>query len=479
MEAAAPSSTPADRSTAADSGHATAKILLVSGVTLAALLVAYATVWVNVPARYHPPYGLHPPSLELFRQLWSYPSWRLSPIQFTALASGTLLLAWLAYFVALGAATFAEDDTSGRRGRRILSVCAILSLALVFYFPTVLSADIFHYAMHGRMVSLYGWNPYVVGGDAMRGDPFHALAIWRDIPTQYGPLWTMLAALLTRVGGDHVLVTVLLFKTLAACGHIASAALIWGLARRLPGVAADRALVLYAWNPLLLLESAGSGHNDFVMLALALAGSAAFVSRRFILGLVLLLASAAVKYITLLLAFLLAAHALSLVTTRDRLRAVTTWFVVGMSVIALFYAPFLVGTEGLAHLWAGLAPETNPMPNHVGLALRRILMLPFPSNQATAFANLLLNGLFGIAMLAYGWRCLRPGSTWSGVFAGYAVASFVYAYIVFAGSLPWYLLSPLAAVALAGRGRVPFYLLATLFGLGIGFMLQNVQLLPD
>src|SRR5260370_34059384 len=72
--------------------------------------------------------------------------------------------------------------------------------------------------------------------------------------------------------GGALATYVLLFKLLGLGAHLANAALIWAILGR---IAPDRRLLgtlLYAWNPLCLLEFCASAHNDAVMLTGALLG---------------------------------------------------------------------------------------------------------------------------------------------------------------------------------------------------------------
>src|SRR5262249_50218871 len=111
------------------------------------------------------------------------------------------------------------------------------------------------------------------------------------------PTFTWLSALASAAAGDSVVGTAVAYRVLAvAFGWLAAWAL-WRLAR-------DRGddglvpLALYARNPLALVETASSGHNEAVMIALALAGLLFMQRRRPVPGVLLLVASTTVKYVT-------------------------------------------------------------------------------------------------------------------------------------------------------------------------------------
>ena len=122
------------------------------------------------------------------------------------------------------------------------------------------------------MIITRGLNPYVTPGRSARWTI--RCCRWRTgatTPTHYGPVFTG-ALGDRRVGRRRRPVgTALAFKTLAtAFGALAA----WA-ASRSPGTTAAAACCpccSIAWNPIALIETAGSGHNEMVMMGLALLG---------------------------------------------------------------------------------------------------------------------------------------------------------------------------------------------------------------
>ena len=266
--------------------------LIGAGLAFQALLIVFTLLYVNVPPGFNVPYGLSVQSVGLFRRLWSYPSLSLSADTLSTAAALTVLALWVVYGAA---ALLVSRRPTGARPREVfvvLGFACLYNIELAVLLPPILSADVFHYALFGRMVAFYGLNPYVVPGSAISHDPFWSFAVWHDITTQYGPVWTLVSAAAAAVGGDSVLLTTLTFKGVAALCNLAGAALVLLLARRLTGGDGVRPLLLYAWNPLILIESAGSGHNDVVMIAIALVGLLLATNGRVLSGLAVLLVSA-------------------------------------------------------------------------------------------------------------------------------------------------------------------------------------------
>lgn len=155
-----------------------------------------------------------------------------------------------------------------RAGLLILAVAAV-TRALLVPVPPALSLDLYRYVWEGRVL--------LAGADPWRQAPLDpALAPLRDavlwprvnhpeLASIYPPLGAAGFALVAWISP-----TVVAFKTWIALHDVALVAVLLASARR-AGVN-PVAVAAYAWNPLILIEYAGTGHNDpTAMLWLALA----------------------------------------------------------------------------------------------------------------------------------------------------------------------------------------------------------------
>ena len=169
----------------------------------------------------------------------------------------------------------------------------LLALPLLFAYP-INATDVYRYVIRGRVASAYGQSPFVAPPSTFIGDPFMPLAgEWAGETSPYGPLWEMVAAGVTAISGDNLLLGVWLFKLLALACFLAGAAVIWAAAGERPGRAA--AALLWAWNPALLLTFALNGHNDALMLLWLLLGYWAGRRGRPIAGFLLMCLAALTK----------------------------------------------------------------------------------------------------------------------------------------------------------------------------------------
>jgi len=136
--------------------------------------------------------------------------------------------------------------------------------------PVMLSSDVYAYSYYGRLLSVYGVDAHATPPKSSLTDPFLLGGYYKFVPSVYGPLWTVISAGLTRAGGSHIGLTLLMFRMLEVAAALGCGVLIWLILKRLAPERAALGMVLFPWNPLVVMESAMSGHNDTCMMALAL-----------------------------------------------------------------------------------------------------------------------------------------------------------------------------------------------------------------
>lgn len=136
--------------------------------------------------------------------------------------------------------------------------------------PAMLSSDVYAYSYYGRLLSVYGVDAHAAAPKATLSDPFLLNGYYQFVPSVYGPLWTVISAGLTRLGGGHVGLTLLIFRGLEAAAALGCGALIWLILTQLSPHRRAQGVVLFLWNPLVVIESALGGHNDTAMMLLAL-----------------------------------------------------------------------------------------------------------------------------------------------------------------------------------------------------------------
>jgi len=189
----------------------------------------------------------------------------------------------------------------GRAAWAIVLGGGLLSGAALLLMYPFGAADIFDYAMHGRILALHGGNPYYDTAQRYSQDPLFAYVGWKNYPTTYGPLWVLLSAAVARLAGDGVVANVLALKLLSGGCAVVGTALVADTLRRMAPERALAGVLLFAWNPIILYETFGNGHNDMAMLVWVLAAVALLARRHYVLAVLGLVAGALVKFIPLLL----------------------------------------------------------------------------------------------------------------------------------------------------------------------------------
>lgn len=229
----------------------------------------------------------------------------------------------------------------------VLGGSLLFGLVLLYLYPYD-AADIFDYIIHGRMTGVYGGNPYRNIPNDYPDDPFLPFVAWKTDPSPYGPLWELLAGLTARLAGDDFVPVVFAYKLIPGIFLLLSilitAVLLhrWNPERALPGV------LLLAWNPVVLYETWGNGHNDIVMIFWVLAAVWAFTHERYSLAFLALTAGTLVKFIPALLfpaALVLTLRAYP--GLRERFLFLLRTGAACLVLAGLLYAPFWFGPESL------------------------------------------------------------------------------------------------------------------------------------
>ncbi|MGI8586765.1 MAG: hypothetical protein ACR2M0_03640 [Chloroflexia bacterium] len=144
----------------------------------------------------------------------------------------------------------------------------VFNLTLLLMYPTG-AADIFDQIFQARELAVYGKNPllYAPGSPAFAADPFLAYIgeSWKDSPSPYGPVWQLLTAGTALLAGDDLWRALIFFKGLVVLAYAGTCFGVYATLRLVRPDWATRGLLFVAWNPLLIWEAAGNGHNDIVM----------------------------------------------------------------------------------------------------------------------------------------------------------------------------------------------------------------------
>jgi Glycosyltransferase family 87 len=219
-----------------------------------------------------------------------YPGWLHGPLSGLSLDLAATGLAWLlvAMFAGYLLVLACADTIPARTG-----IAAIVALhALYLLAPPLLSSDVFGYIDSARLGTLHGIDPYSAKSTHVPPDAVHLYRRWgTDLPSPYGPLFTLLSYALVPLGIAGALWGL---KALVAIAGLAVVWLVWRCATAL-GRDPLRAALFVGLNPLILLFAVGGAHNDFLALAAAMGAVYLLIAHRERLGGAALVAAAAIK----------------------------------------------------------------------------------------------------------------------------------------------------------------------------------------
>lgn len=176
-----------------------------------------------------------------------------------------------------------------------IRIVIVISCLLLLAYPAMLSYDIFNYVLTAKVTYFYHENPYIIMPIEFVKDPMLMFTHAANKVALYGPFWVLLTFIPFYFGFGNFLLTLFAFKFFTFLFFILAIILIYKMTK------SKEALVFFALNPLVLIETFVSGHNDIVMMFLALFGIHILLRNKIILSTVLLLLSIFIKYATLFL----------------------------------------------------------------------------------------------------------------------------------------------------------------------------------
>ena len=379
----------------------------------------------------------------------------------TALLVGSFAALFLAFGLAMAWLSQARGP---------LTVAAIFASAFVFvvvlaFMYPPMAVDFIHNVSDARTLWVYGDNAMVVPPAA---HPFPVGQSFSNEPAPYGPLWFLLL-FPVLLAGDSIQLALHILKFYTSLFYLGSAVLIFLMARRVTPGREAFALLLYAWNPFVVWRSAGNGHNDVTMFFFVLLALWLMMEGHWRLVLPVLVASALVKYVSLimippvLMAGFLAAE--------DRHRfwretAEGAAIAAGLTLVTFSYFWEGFDTFDIAREQAQKFITSAP------LVLREWLVFQASVEPATAEDVARWGGILSFAAV-YGGLLYAYYRTERGMIALCACLALIllcFSLLAVTWYRPWYMLWPLTLFPLV-PGRWP---VALLLAISVGGMLPDI-----
>jgi hypothetical protein len=297
---------------------------LVSAIIYALFVWAFPiTVWWA-----HPHAGQDPTAINDLGRLTHY-----SPLAAAGFVAAIVAL-FACQVLALAAIGRREEQVSPALRRVAVAFPLLFALILIWMQP-VTTTDLYGYVARGYLYAYQHLNPMTKPAFLLPG----SLLVSRPA-APYGPAWLLLCGAFAVLAGQNLLVNLLLFKVVGAGGVAVAIWLVGVLAGRLAPHRATRIVTFFAWNPLLLFEAVGNGHNDIVMMICVLGALVLMLDRRARAAFALIVLGALIKYAAVVLVPLWLVYELA-----QRQRESTRQVVADATAVARERAPAMQGTH--------------------------------------------------------------------------------------------------------------------------------------
>jgi hypothetical protein len=336
------------------------------------------------------------------------------------------------------------------RARVLAMTLPVLFNVLLILVPPSFSIDLLSYISHGYIkASLHG-NPYVIPSSIVADTSLGSELLrygWRPVHpvTPYGPLWTHLETTIVQVL-NGVRTQLFAFKLVVVASSLGSALFIWMILGRVRPELRLLGTLAYLWNPMILVELAGDGHNDALMVFFVLLALFLTIRGRVSSGLVAMSLGVLTKYVPL---WLVPPQAVYLWRTRRSTwrfaRDVASGAAIAVLLSVALFVPLWAGAGTFRGLWLSGRPGNTGSTQTV---LIEVLSRLLPVRAAET----LVYGLLVAGFAAYLWA--RSSSVSDAESLLRSCASVAAAYVLFVSPVywPWYVVLPVALMALVPTG---------------------------
>ncbi|MDO8659329.1 MAG: glycosyltransferase family 87 protein [Candidatus Parcubacteria bacterium] len=174
------------------------------------------------------------------------------------------------------------------------------SIILLFAY-NAFSYDLFNYMFDARIVTYHHQDPYIHKALDYPQDPWINFMRWTHRTYPYGPVWLWLTAPLSFIGMQFFLPTFFLFKALMVGSFLGTVYFIGKILEKISPENKMFGMAFFALNPLVIIESLVSGHNDIVMMFFAVFSLFLLLKKRYVFACILLFLSIGIKFATVFL----------------------------------------------------------------------------------------------------------------------------------------------------------------------------------
>ncbi len=172
----------------------------------------------------------------------------------------------------------------------------IIPIGIILAFSyNAFSYDFFNYIFYTKIILHYHQNPYLFTALDFPHDPMLSFMHWTHNTYPYGPFWLVMTVPLGFLGFNYFFLTFFIFKLFSLGCFLGTVYFINKILKKISPEYSLVGTILYACNPLVLIESLVSAHNDVGMMFLGILGIYLLLEKKWLLGISMVILSALTK----------------------------------------------------------------------------------------------------------------------------------------------------------------------------------------
>lgn len=175
----------------------------------------------------------------------------------------------------------------------------IISTTIILTFSyNAFSYDLFNYMFDAKIITYYNQNPYIHKALDYASDPMLSFMHWTHRLFPYGPTWLGLTVPLSFIGMQFFLPTFFLFKIFISMSFLGTVFFIGKILQKFSLKDELFGVTFFALNPLVIVESLVSAHNDIVMMFFIMWAIYLLMNKKYVRSIILFILSIGVKFAT-------------------------------------------------------------------------------------------------------------------------------------------------------------------------------------
>lgn len=319
---------------------------------------------------------------------------------------GVLSITFFAYYLLL---RFYKTSDLSLFKTSAFSVYFWTSTIVVFLIlcksKALLSHDLYEYSIRGRMLTIYGMNPYLHVPTEINSDMYFPFIFWKNTPESYGPLWVLIGSIHTFFFKNSLALTSFFHKLFLLVFLLLSGSVFHKLCRKIIPEQTENTTLAFLLNPLILIVTLADGHNEIVMIFFMLCALYLLIKDRYIYAIAVLALAINVKFVYLAALPFFIIYILIKNGPRNIVMSIYNIFIGGVIsflISALLWFPFGIRSLGEVYryynnlsrlFWTDSIPYAFYfLSDRIGLAV---------SKQVVAHVFLIIFAVIYICMLVY------------------------------------------------------------------------------